>query len=155
VKPNKRPNADFVAGQESEDDVVFDTASDSGDSEATDATDATETSGVLTNLIKVEVSKVLNVTWLTLDHSHLLQLVAFDSYVFSLLDCQINGVSSTKEFCDEELVNLWVDGLKKDRSLLKSFASYRIPSGSAFDPLLTAQTFKYYLQILYNACRDH
>ena len=37
---------------DSEDDIVFDTASDSDNSEAT------ETGAVLTNLIKVEVSKV-------------------------------------------------------------------------------------------------
>jgi hypothetical protein len=70
-KPNKRANADVatVPG-DSEDDVVFDTASDSTDCDGdTDATDTTETGPVLTNLIKVEVSKVLNVTWLTLDHS--------------------------------------------------------------------------------------
>jgi hypothetical protein len=60
-----------VEVQDSEDDVVFDTASDSGDgdSDASNATDATETSGTLTNLVKVEVSKVLNVNWLTLYHS--------------------------------------------------------------------------------------
>jgi hypothetical protein len=35
-----------------------------------------------------------------------------------------------KEISDNELISLWVDGLKKDRDILKGFASYRIASGS-------------------------
>ncbi len=57
-KPNKRANAEFIEAHDSEDDVVFDTASDSDDVVESDATDATETGAILTNLIKVEVSKV-------------------------------------------------------------------------------------------------
>ncbi len=42
---------------------------------------------------------------------------------------QINGVIVTKEISDNDIVDIWRQGLKKDPRDVLGFAQYRLPSG--------------------------